>query len=483
MKKLIYFVGAMIIALSCEQIQDPIEEVNNTSRLSVTARFETADTKVAFSEESNDIVPVWEIGDQIFGFWDGNTLTYQVASVSGGIASFNLVSGTEPTDGKTVHMIYAPSKSVSDLSAQTLAVDYSTQDGTLANLKNHAYMCATATVSGSALTLTFSNQMAIVCFKQLTDLAASTTYTTLEFSTVGEGSVIKVDGGTLKLVPGSVYGPVSVNGSFTSDASGNLTTPIYLAVPCPSVAVSPSITLKNSTSQRVGFIPSKAMTPGKYYYITTKKLSEPILYDDFESETTGSLPSKWFIKYDGRGDEYQVVVSDVFRNGAKSFKTEGASGWSATLRSKDTDAASFNHSKLVLQAYERVSGIGSGHNGVLGFSNTSGSWGYYLARVDFRNNGIQAFNQGSSLGASYDFGVTPLTDTWYHIRLVCDKEAGTYQVFLNGTLVSGKNTADASDIRDAFPMLNYPITNITIGAGNGDSTVAHYDDVIAYAIE
>lgn len=484
MKKLIYFVGAMIIALSCEQIQDPIEEVNNTSRLSVTARFETADTKVAFSEESNDIVPVWETGDRIFGFWDGNTLTYQVASVSGGIASFNLVSGTEPTDGKTVHMIYAPSKSVSDLSAQTLAVDYSTQDGTLANLKNHAYMCATATVSGSALTLTFSNQMAIVCFKQLTGLAASTTYTTLEFSTVGEGSVIQVDGGTLKLVPGSVYGPVSVNGSFTSDASGNLTTPIYLAVPCPSVAVSPSITLKNSTSQRVGFIPSKAMTPGKYYYITTKKLSEPILYDDFESETTGSLPSKWYIRYNGSGNDYQVVVSDVFRNGAKSFKTEGASGWSATLRSKDTDAASFNHSKLVLQAYERVSRIGSGQNGVLAFSNTSGSWGYYLARVDFQNNGIQAFNHGSSAGASYDFGVTPLTDTWYHIRLVCDKDAGTYQVFLNGTLVSGKNTANASDIRNAFPMLINPITNITIGAGNSDYyIVAHYDDVIAYAIE
>lgn len=483
MKKLIYFVGAMIIALSCEQIQDPIEEVNNTSRLSVTARFETADTKVAFSEESNDIVPVWEIGDQIFGFWDGNTLTYQVASVSGGIASFNLVSGTEPTDGKTVHMIYAPSKSVSDLSAQTLAVDYSTQDGTLANLKNHAYMCATATVSGSALTLTFSNQMAIVCFKQLTGLAASTTYTTLEFSTVGEGSVIQVDGGTLKLVPGSVYGPVSVNGTFTSDASGNLNTPVYLAVPCPSVAVSPSITLKNSTSQRVGFISSKTMNPGKYYYIKTKKLFEPILYDDFESETIGSLPSKWYIKYDGRGNEFQVVVSDVFRNGAKSFKTEGASGWSATLRSKDTDAASFNHSKLVLQAYERVSRIGSGQNGVLAFSNTSGSWGYYLARVDFQNNGIQAFNHGSSQSASYDFGVTPLTDTWYHIRLVCDKDAGTYQVFLNGTLVSGKNTAIASDIRNAFPMLNYPITNITIGAGNSDSTVAHYDDVIAYAIE
>ena len=54
---------------------------------------------------------------------------------------------------------------------------------------------------------------------------------------------------------------------------------------------------------------------------------------------------------------------------------------------------------------------------------------------------------------------------------------------MNGTLVSGENTADASDIRNAFPMLTNPITSITIGAGHSDSTVAHYDDVIAYAIE
>lgn len=485
MKKILYFVGAMLIALSCQRIQDPNEEIVSTPQLEVTASFETSGTKVSFSEESNDIVPAWEIGDRIFGFWDDNTLTYQVASVSGGIASFNLVSGTEPTDGKTVHMIYAPSKSVSDLSAQALSVDYSSQGGTLADLKNYAYMCATATVSGTTLSLSFANQMAIVCFKQLTGLAPSTTYTTLEFSTVGEGSVIQVDGGTLKLVPGSTYGPVSVNGAFTSDAGGNLNTPVYLAVPCPAVAVSPSITLKNSTSQRVGFISSKTMTPGKYYYVTTKKLFEPILYDDFESETVGNLPSKWSIKYNGRGDGYQVVVNDVYRNGSRSFKTEGATSWSATLKSKDTDAASFNHSKLVLQAYERVSRVGSGQNGILGFYNPDrGSWGYYPARVDFLDGRIKAFNAPPYDATYYEFGVTPETSKWYHIRLVCDKGAGTYQVFLNGTLVSGTNTSDASDIKNAFPMLlSEDITNIAIGAGNSGSTVAHYDDVIAYAIE
>lgn len=483
MKKIIYFVGAMIIALSCQRIQDPNEEIDSTPRLNVTASFEKPGTKVAFSEESNDIVPAWEIGDQIFGFWDDNTLTYQVASVSGGTATFDLVSGTEPTDGKTVHMIYAPSKSVSDLSTQTLAVDFSTQDGTLANLKNHAYMCATATVSGTTLSLSFANQMAIVCFKQLTGLASSTTYATLEFSTVGEGSIIQVVGGVLKLVPGSTYGPVSVNGTFTSDASGNLSTPVYLAVPCPSVAVSPSITLKNATSQRVGFISSKTMTPGKYYYITTKQLYEPILYDDFESETVGNLPSQWAIVYNGLGNAYQVVVNDVYRNGSKSFKTEGKNSWSATIKSAGTDAASFNHSRLVLQAYERVSRIESGDNGVLSFNNPSlGSWGYYHARVDFQNNGIQAFKYPPE-GPYYDFGVTPAANKWYHIRIVCDKDAGTFQVYLDGALVSGTKTSDATDIRNAFPMLSDAITNIVIGAGNGGSTIAYYDDVIAYAIE
>jgi len=484
MKKLLYIAGVIMFTLSCQNNQEIIEEIELTQHLTVTARFDKLATRVAFVEESNDIVPSWEIGDRIFGFWDDKTLTYEVASVNEGTASFNLVSGTEPTDGKTVYMIYAPSRSVSDLSAQTLAVDYGTQDGTLANLKNHAYMCATATVSGTTLTLSFANQMAIVCFKQLTGLAPSTTYTTLEFSTVGEGSIIQVDGGVLKLVPGSTYGPVSVNGSFTSDGSGNLTTPIYLAVPCPSVAVSPSITLKNSTSQRVGFISSKTMTPGKYYYITTKQLYEPILYDDFESETAGSLPSKWSIVYNGRGNEYQVVVSGVYRNGSKSFKTEGVTSWSATLKSAGTDATSFNHSRLVLQAYERGSRIESGQNGVLSFNNPSlGSWGYYHARVDFQNNGIQAFSYPPD-GPYYDFGVTPVANEWYHIRIVCDKDAGTFQVYLNGILVNGTNTSNASEVLNAFPMLSDAITNIVIGAGNGASyTVAYYDDVIAYAIE
>lgn len=482
MKKLFYLASVIMLTLSCQNNQDPIEEIESIQHLTVTARFDKPATRVAFVEESNDIMPSWEIGDRIFGFWDDKTLTYEVASVNGeGTASFNLVNGTEPTDGKTIYMIYAPSKSVSDLSTQTLAVDYSTQDGTLANMKNHAYMCATATVSGTTLTLSFTNQMAIVCFKQLTGLAPSTTYTTLEFSTIGEGSIIQVDGDVLKLVPGSTYGPVSINGSFTSDASGNLSTPIYLAIPCPSVAVSPSITLKNSTSQRVGFISSKTMTQGKYYYITTKQLYEPIMYDDFESETAGTFPSQWSIKYEGQGNAYQVIVNNMYRNGGQSFKLEGKSGWSASIISKNTDASTFNHSRLVYQAYVRVSRIDSGENGGIGFINPSlDSWGHYQARIEFKDNRILAFRYPD--GPNFNT-VTPETNKWYHIRIVCDKTAGTFQVYIDGTLVSGTNTSNSSDTRNAFPMGTTDISSLLLTAGNATSTVAYFDDVIAYAIE
>jgi len=483
MKKLFYLASVIMFTLSCQNNQEHIEEVELTQPLTVTARFDNSTTRVAFAEESKNIVPSWEIGDRIFGFWDDKTLTYEVASVNDeGTASFNLVSGTEPTDGKTVYMIYAPSKSVSDLSTKTLAVDYSTQDGTLANMKNHAYMCATATVSGTTLTLSFTNQMVIVCFKRLTGLAPSTTYTTLEFSTVGEGSIIQVDGGVLKLVPGSTYGPVSINGSFTSDASGNLSTPIYLAIPCPSVAVSPSITLKNSTSQRVGFISSKTMTPGKYYYITTKQLYEPIMYDDFESETAGTFPSsQWYIIYDGQGTGYQVIVNNMYRNGGQSFKLEGKSSWSASIGSKNTDASTFNHSRLVYQAYVRASRVGSGENGGIGFINPDlGSWGHYQARIEFSNNSIMAFRYPD--GPNFNT-VTPETNKWYHIRIVCDKTAGTFQVYIDGTLVSGTNTSDSSDTRNAFPMGTTDISKLLLTAGNATSTVTYFDDVIAYAIE
>lgn len=263
------------------------QEVAATSELLVTGTInKDAETRVSFADGGTSITPSWEVGDQVFGFYGENTLTYEVASVADGVASFTLVNGAEPTDGTTVHMIYAPGKSVSDLSSQQLAIDLGQQDGTLAGLKNHAIMCATATVSGSALSLQFENQVAIVGVKQFTGLKASTTYTSATFTSAGPTATVKVEGGILKLVTDDAYGTITATGSFASDASGNTTETIYFAVP-PTAAVAHSFELNANEDSRVGNISARAIEAGKYYYMSRKAMnSAPINLSAVECANT-----------------------------------------------------------------------------------------------------------------------------------------------------------------------------------------------------
>lgn len=251
------------------------QDVVATGKLQVTGTInKDPETRISFADGGTSITPSWEVDDQVFGFWGENTLTYRVASIDvDGVASFTRVNGTEPTDGTTVHMIYAPSKSVSALSSQQLAIDLSQQDGTLSGLKNHAIMCATATVSGSALSLQFENQVAIVGVKQFTGLKANTTYTSATFTSAGPTATVKVEGGVLKLVTDDAYGTITATGSFASDASGNTTSTIYFAVPATG-AVGHQFTLVCDNDYRIGAISAKAVEAGKYLYMTTKGLRE-----------------------------------------------------------------------------------------------------------------------------------------------------------------------------------------------------------------
>lgn len=166
-KTIILFAAAALSFISLVSCSDDLgietegnngQEVSATGKLQVTGTIKkNPETRVLFADGGTSITPTWEANDEVFGFYGDSKLTYKLASVDvDGVASFTLVDGTEPEDGTIVHMIYAPSKSVSDLSSQQLAIDLSQQDGTLSGLKNHAIMCATATVEGSSLSLQFS---------------------------------------------------------------------------------------------------------------------------------------------------------------------------------------------------------------------------------------------------------------------------------------------------------------------------------------
>lgn len=276
MKKVlsIIFVSLLVMVMagcSDDRIADVNQNSQSAQRLTVTGTILQDETRVALTDNGTSITPAWEVDDQVFGFYGENKLTYKVASIADGVATFTLESGTEPTDGTTVYMIYAPGKSASDIEANQLAVDLSAQDGTLAGLKNHAIMCATATVSGSALDLKFENQVAIVGVKQFTGLKESTTYTSATFTCFGPTAKVKVVGGVLKLETANTYGTITATGSFASDESGKTTSTIYFAVP-PASAVEHMFYLNSASDDRIGSISSKAIAAGKFIYMTTKSM-------------------------------------------------------------------------------------------------------------------------------------------------------------------------------------------------------------------
>ena len=318
MKKL-YIILAAVLSLpllaSCSDDLGIETEVNKglevvaTGKLQVTGTInKDPETRVSFADGGTSITPSWEVGDQVFGFWGENTLTYQVASVADGVASFTLVNGTEPTDGTTVHMIYAPSKSVTDISSQQLAIDLSQQAGTLAGLKNHAIMCATATVDGSALSLQFKNQVAIVGVKQFTGLKPNTTYSMASFSAYGPTAKLSLVNGVLRIVTDDCYGKIKATGTYTTDESGNTTTPIYFAVPPHDSEVPHTFVLSASDDCRTGSISARNISVGKYLYMTTKQMEE------------SSLVQHW--AFDGNTDNEVSAISAVLESSAPTLTTD-----------------------------------------------------------------------------------------------------------------------------------------------------------------
>ena len=294
MKKLFSYLFLSLLVMgvaSCSDdalVSNESGEKNVTQTLSVTGTIvDDATTRVSLADEGTSLTPSWEVGDKVFGFCGDNKFTYEVASVNGGVATFSLLSGTEPTDGTTVYMVYAPGKSVTDLDSNNqLAVDLSQQDGTLAEVKNHAIMCATATVSGTSLELSFQNQVAILGVKQFTGLKANTIYTSATFTSAGPTATVKVEGGVLKLVTDDTYGTITAMGSFVSDASGNSTSTIYFAVP-PTAAVAHSFELNANGDCREGSISARAIEAGKYYYMSRKAMnSAPINLSAVECANT-----------------------------------------------------------------------------------------------------------------------------------------------------------------------------------------------------
>lgn len=177
---------AAVFAGCSKDDSDPA--VQQGSDLIVTATFEK--TKVSFTEETNsstgayDYIPSWEVNDEVFGIVNGSNapVTFKVASTTGSSATLAYVSGTAPVNNQTVTLVYAPGKTASDLNGTTLAIDYSTQNGSIP-----AVMMAQATVADNHLKLHFYNKAAILAVRTFKGLGAGSSQSIVKAKVSGTG--------------------------------------------------------------------------------------------------------------------------------------------------------------------------------------------------------------------------------------------------------------------------------------------------------
>jgi len=157
-----------------------------------------------------------------------------------------------------------------------------------------------------------------------------------------------------------------------------------------------------------------------------------IFQDDFETYQAEAFPSGgWKLVYNGAGNQYQVITSDYAASGTKSLQMVGQYGWSAVV-AKDFSSIS---NLIGFEAY--LMGTPGSWPSV-GFGNeTIQPWGrlYGAVGVDTIDGYIVAGSQN----------LQPCTtNTWYKIRVVMDRNARTFDIWIDDQL-KGTNIPEPND--------------------------------------
>lgn len=213
-----------------EQPEDP------SGGLAITATLSPM-TKASFTEGNNSFVGSWIAGDEVFGFTaNGATVSFKVKSVDPATKAATLEQKTEVeiVEGTKIHAIFCPGKTASDLSGQSLALDFTEQDEEIVPV---LYL-ATATASKDALAFTFESAVSVIGITSPVLPKPTTADKLVRFTVSGHeivsSGVVSVSGGALvftgntpdKFITKTINAVPVVNGeSFTIDD------PVYIVVP------------------------------------------------------------------------------------------------------------------------------------------------------------------------------------------------------------------------------------------------------------
>ena len=275
--KTIACIALVVFSAACQkELATPVDETQGNHGPVVITASRPA-TKVAYDENgtSHNLEGSWEVNDVIFGFTaSGTTVSFIVTSVAPGtgVATLTQTTSVDLTEGTKVHAIYCPGKTASDLSEQTLAVDFSSQSESVIPV----LLLATATVTSNTLAFTFENVVSIIGIKNPVFPKATSADRLVNITVSGHelvsSGVVSVSGGSLvfngnapdKFITKTVNAtPIVVGETFT------IADPVYIVVPAGPIANVSAIDTKNNF-----FVYSVNQTAvaSKYYVLDGKTI-------------------------------------------------------------------------------------------------------------------------------------------------------------------------------------------------------------------
>ncbi len=196
-----------------------------------------------------------------------------------------------------------------------------------------------------------------------------------------------------------------------------------------------------------------------------------IIDDNFDSDAVGTTPSDWTIKYNGTGDANQKVVDIVYQSYGHSFQLEGQANWSAYAYKTPSSIPDF----VTLESNIYIEKIISSYSGSVGLSDiNSDTWGILVGGLVYKDGKYYAYYDGGNFYEISNF----IPQQWYHIQIIYNNTAKTYQIYIDENLVSGSYGGISYS---EFPM--HPTVNpvqVTLAAGNGATVKVFYDDVKMY---
>jgi hypothetical protein len=170
-----------------------------------------------------------------------------------------------------------------------------------------------------------------------------------------------------------------------------------------------------------------------------------IFQDNFESYAVGTFPSTggWSLVWNGAGDAYQVITDSYYSSPTKSLQLMGSVGWSSVV-TKD-----FSSSCNCI-GYEASLMVPPGGGSSVGFFNTPiETWGRYYGLVGLGPDGYIEAAEKSSAVLHQLQPYAP--NTWYKIRVVMDRTARIFNVWIDGVL-KGENIPEYYDPNEILSL-------------------------------